>query len=113
MRQQPRSPGLPWRATLPLIRVGMTERQLASELTMQLMRAGSDPELPFSPIVASGPNSPNPHAVPSDRALRPGDLVVVDWGAAVQDYFSDLTRVLAVGEIEPEFARIVSRHHRC
>ena len=94
-------------ATLPLIRVGMTERQLASELTMQLMRAGSDPELPFSPIVASGPNSPNPHAVPSDRALRPGDLVIVDWGAAVQDYFSDLTRVLAVGEIEPEFARIV------
>ena len=74
---------------------------------MQLMRAGSDPELPFSPIVASGPNGANPHSVPSDRALRPGDLVIVDWGAAVQDYFSDLTRVLAVGEIEPEFVRIV------
>jgi len=95
-------------ATIPLIKIGMTERQLASELTLQLMRAGSDPEMPFAPIVASGPNGPNPHAVPTDRALTPGDLVIVDWGATQQDYFSDLTRVLAVGEVEPEYTRIVS-----
>jgi Xaa-Pro dipeptidase len=94
-------------ATLSLIKVGMTERQLASELTLQLTRAGSDPELPFSPIIASGPNSANPHAVPTDRPLQPGDLVVIDWGASYQDYFSDLTRTIAVSEVDSSLAEIV------
>lgn len=94
-------------ATLPQVRIGMTERQVASELTVQLLRAGSDSELPFSPIVASGPNSANPHAGPSDRPLQRGDLLVIDWGAAVGDYYSDLTRTFAIGEVEPELAEIV------
>jgi Xaa-Pro dipeptidase len=93
-------------ATLPAIRVGMTERELAAELTVQLQRAGSDPELPFSPIVASGPNSALPHAVPSDRPLQNGDLLILDWGGTVEGYISDLTRTFAVGEVEPEFHRI-------
>ncbi len=92
--------------TLPLICPGRTEREIASELTINLMRAGCDTELPFQPIVSSGPNSANPHANPSERPLQPGDLVVIDWGAAYNGYFSDLTRTLAVGEIEPEFQRI-------
>ncbi len=93
-------------ATLPLIKINMTERQLASELTMQLMRAGSDPELPFAPIIASGPNSANPHAIPTDRALQPGDLVIIDWGASYQDYFADITRTIAVADISSELAEI-------
>lgn len=93
-------------ATLPQIHMGMTERQVASELTVQLLRAGSDPELPFSPIVAAGPNSANPHALPSNRPLQKGDLLVIDWGAAVGDYFSDLTRTFGIGEVEPELAAI-------
>src|SRR3989304_1147955 len=67
-------------ASLPLIRMGMTERELASELTLQLLRAGSDPELPFSPIVAAGPNSALPHAVPGDRPLQAGGLRSLGWG---------------------------------
>ncbi|HEX7976743.1 MAG TPA: Xaa-Pro peptidase family protein [Anaerolineales bacterium] len=93
-------------ATLPQIRIGMTERELASELTLQLLRSGSEPEFPFSPIVSGGPNGANPHATPSDRPLAQGDLLVIDWGAGVDGYFSDLTRTFAIGEVEPEFKRI-------
>jgi Xaa-Pro dipeptidase len=92
--------------TLPTIRKGMTERQVAAELTLQLLRAGSDPEMPFSPIVSAGPNSANPHASPSDRALAQGDLLVIDWGAYYEGYCSDLTRTFAIGEIDPEFRKI-------
>ena len=93
-------------ATLPNITAGMSERQLASELTLQLLRHGSEPEIPFSPIVASGPNSANPHATPSDRVLEQGDLLVIDWGATVNGYVSDLTRTFAIGEPDPELAHI-------
>jgi Xaa-Pro dipeptidase len=93
-------------ATVKMIQAGMTERDLASELTLELLRAGSDPELPFAPIVASGPNSALPHATPTDRRLQAGDLLVVDWGASVHGYFSDLTRTLAIGAIEPELETI-------
>lgn len=75
-------------------------------MTLHLLRNGSDPELPFSPIVASGTNSANPHAVPTDRQLENGDLLVIDWGARSDGYCSDLTRTFAIGRIEPEFKRI-------
>lgn len=93
-------------ATLPLIQIGMTERQLAAELSLQLLRHGSDPELAFAPIVASGPNSANPHAFPTDRTLSRGDLLILDWGASVGGYISDLTRTFSLGEPDPELANI-------
>lgn len=95
-------------ATLPAIRPGVSERELAAELTLQLLRHGSEPEMPFAPIMASGPNSANPHATPTDRKLQTGDLLVIDWGAAYQGYFSDLTRTFAIGQVEPELARIAA-----
>src|SRR5215211_6160286 len=51
-------------ATVPSIKVGMTEKELSSELVGQLLKHGSEPEMPFSPIVSSGPNGANPHASP-------------------------------------------------
>lgn len=93
-------------ATLPTIKIGMTEKQIAGGLTMQMLKRGSEPELPFSPIVSGGPNSANPHASPSDRKVQAGDLLVVDWGATIDGYISDLTRTFAVGEVEPEFRKI-------
>lgn len=92
--------------TLKLIQLGMTERDLASELTLQLLRAGSDPELPFAPIVASGPNSAMPHAAPTKRQIQSGELLLLDWGASVGGYASDLTRTLAVGPVDPELVTI-------
>lgn len=93
-------------AILPHIKIGMTEKEVANELVTQLLRCGSEPEMPFSPIVSSGPNSANPHASPTGRKLQPGDLLVVDWGAACQGYVSDLTRTFAVGNVDEEFVRI-------
>jgi Xaa-Pro dipeptidase len=95
-------------ATLPQIRIGMSERDLAAELTLQLLRHGSDSQFPFAPIVSGGPNSANPHASPSARPLAAGDLLVIDWGANFEGYASDLTRTFAVGEPEPELARIAA-----
>jgi len=93
-------------ATIPLIKIVMTEKELSSELVMQLLKHGSEPELPFAPIVSGGPNSANPHASPTERKLQAGDLLVVDWGAAYDGYISDLTRTFAVGEVDEEYQRI-------
>jgi Xaa-Pro dipeptidase len=93
-------------ATIPLIKIGMTEKELSSELVIQLLKNGSQSEMPFAPIVSGGPNGANPHASPSDRKVQPGDLLVVDWGAAVDGYISDLTRTFAVGEVDAECRKI-------
>jgi Xaa-Pro dipeptidase len=98
-------------STLPMIKVGVSEREIGAELTIQLIRHGSDPDMVFSPIVAAGPNSANPHASLSDRKLVSGDLLVIDWGAAYHGYISDLTRTFAIGKYDAEFdqiARIVA-----
>ncbi|MGB2895476.1 MAG: Xaa-Pro peptidase family protein [Anaerolineales bacterium] len=92
--------------TLPQIRCDISERELAAELTIQLLKAGSEPDLPFNPIVASGPNSALPHATPTDRQLEIGDLLILDWGARHDGYISDITRTFAIGEIDPELMHI-------
>lgn len=94
------------RTTLDIIRPGISEQEVASELTLQLLRNGSQPELPFFPIVSSGANSANPHATPSERVLTPGDMLVIDWGASMRGYISDITRTFAIGYISPEFKNI-------
>jgi Xaa-Pro dipeptidase len=93
-------------ATLPLIKMGMTERELAAELVVKLLKQGSEPELPFAPIVSGGPNSANPHASPTERKLQTGDLLVIDYGATADGYISDLTRTFAVGQVQAEYEKI-------
>jgi Xaa-Pro dipeptidase len=90
---------------IPRIKIGQTEKQIAAMLTQELTDAGSQAN-PFGPIVAAGPNSASPHSMPTQRPIQAGDLLVIDWGAVIDDYPSDITRTLAVGEIEPEFIRI-------
>jgi Xaa-Pro dipeptidase len=94
------------KATITRVKIGMTEKQIAGELIQQLYAHGSDPELPFAPIVAAGANSANPHATVSERKIAKGDLLLFDWGAAYDGYFSDLTRTFAIGEVSEEFKRI-------
>jgi Xaa-Pro dipeptidase len=90
---------------LPKIKIGQTEKQIAAMLTQELTNAGSHANA-FGPIVSAGPNSASPHAVPTDRPVQAGDLLVIDFGAIIDDYPSDITRTFAVGEIEPEFELI-------
>lgn len=75
---------------------GMTERELAAEVDYRLRRAGSGPPA-FETIVAAGERSALPHARPSERALREGDLVLLDFGATCEGYCADLTRVAVLG----------------
>jgi Xaa-Pro dipeptidase len=91
---------------LPQIKIGITEKEIAAQLTIELLRNGSNPRLPFSPIVSVGPNSANPHAFPSNRKLSEGDLLVIDWGANIEGYFSDITRTFSVGQVEEEYRQI-------
>jgi len=93
-------------ATLPRIKIGVTEKEIASELVLQLLKHGSESPFPFNPIVSGGANAANPHVMPSERKLQAGDLLVIDWGARYNDYISDITRTFAIGEIDAEYSKI-------
>jgi Xaa-Pro aminopeptidase len=75
---------------------GRTERQVARALEWRMFERGAE-ALAFETIVASGPNSAIPHHRPTDRAIRPGDLVKIDFGARVDGYHADCTRTFVAG----------------
>ena len=75
---------------------GPTEQEFAIALDFEMRRRGAD-GVAFESIVASGPNSALPHARPSGRRVEPGELVVIDFGATVDGYRSDMTRTVCVG----------------
>ncbi|MCP4519512.1 MAG: aminopeptidase P family protein, partial [Delftia sp.] len=75
---------------------GMTEREVAWELECFMRTHGAE-KVSFV-TVAAGPNGAMPHATPSDRPIQVGDPVVMDIGALVDGYTSDLTRTIALGE---------------
>lgn len=83
-------------AVLGGIHPGQSEREVASRLEGELRRRGSEWH-PFPTILASGPRSALPHAGTSDRIIRPGELLLVDFGAEVEGYSADLTRTYVVG----------------
>ncbi|MGH9157964.1 MAG: M24 family metallopeptidase [Acidimicrobiales bacterium] len=75
---------------------GMTEAELAMSLDFAIRRAGATGNS-FETIVASGPNGAKPHARPSSRPIGRGELVVIDFGAVVDGYCSDMTRTVCIG----------------
>jgi Xaa-Pro aminopeptidase len=87
------------------IRPGMTEIGAAWEIERFMRERGSQP-LPFEVIVAAGPNSALPHAQPSARAIREGEPIVIDIGARVEGYASDLSRTLCLGAPGDTFKRV-------
>lgn len=78
------------------IKPGMTELQIRAELDNYMLSHGAD-GLAFDSIVASGPNTANPHALPGERVVEEGDFVLMDFGASLNDYRSDMTRTVVVG----------------
>lgn len=78
------------------IRAGMTEKQVAATLDYYMMGYGAD-GLSFDTIAASGVNSASPHAVPTDKPLKKGEFLTLDFGALLDGYHSDMTRTLCVG----------------
>lgn len=84
---------------------GMTEKELASTIDYLLKQNGAQ-ETSFKTIVASGPNSANPHHTPTEKKICEGDLVIMDFGARYKGYCSDITRTVAIGEIADEAEKI-------
>ena len=78
-------------------RSSMTERDLAADIGYRMRRLGADREA-FETIVASGERSALPHAHPTSYRIQPNQLLLIDMGATVAGYASDMTRTHAVGK---------------
>jgi Xaa-Pro aminopeptidase len=92
-----------------IIRPGMTEREVKTELDYFMLKNGAE-KISFDTIAVSGANSSMPHGVPSDKALKEGDMLTLDFGAVCGGYHSDMTRTVAVsrcGEEQKEVYSIV------
>ena len=92
-------------AVCPTIREGMTEREVAWRMEMAMREFGAD-GISFDTIVAAGPNGAMAHHMPSDQAISMGEPIVIDMGARVDGYCSDITRTVLVGEPDDTFRKI-------
>jgi Xaa-Pro aminopeptidase len=86
------------------VRAGMTEREVAWELE-SWFRANGAESLAFLPLVLAGPRAAMPHGQPSDATIEPGNVLLIDFGCAVDGYRSDMTRTLFVGDVPEEIRR--------
>ena len=94
-----------FRAILPKIREGMTEKELQIELDFTMLKLGADTTA-FDTIIAAGEHGSLPHAIPGNRAIRQGDMITMDFGAKVGNYCADMTRTVALGKPSEEMRRI-------
>lgn len=86
---------------MPMIRVGMTELDLANELDYRSKKLGSEGPA-FETIVASGERTALPHAHASQKKLEANELIMIDFGTIYDGYYSDITRTIGFGEVKPE-----------
>ena len=91
--------------TLPLIRPGLSEQELAAELTYRMMRHGAHKNS-FDPIAITGAHTSMPHGVPGAALIRDGDFVTMDFGCVKDGYCSDMTRTVAVGSATDEMKNV-------
>lgn len=83
------------------VAVGRSEMEIAGDVDQAIRRAGFEKPA-FETIVATGPNTAYPHARPTDRRVRKGDLVLLDFGGVLEGYCVDLTRMAGAGEVGAE-----------
>ncbi len=89
----------------PAIEAGMTEKEVAWRMEVAMREFGSD-NISFDTIVAAGPNGAMAHHRPSDKVIQAGEPIVIDMGAQVGGYCSDITRTVVVGEPDEMFHKI-------
>lgn len=87
------------------LKEGQSEKEIAAYLQYLMLKRGAE-RMAFEPIVASGPNTSMPHAVPTDRTIRAGDFITFDFGAVYGNYCSDMTRTIAVGYVTDEMKTV-------
>lgn len=90
---------------LDFIKIGMTEKEIAYEIQRYFIINGAS-GLAFDSIVASGVNSSMPHAVPTDKTIENGDIIILDFGCKYNGYCSDMTRTIFVGYVKEEIKEI-------
>lgn len=91
--------------TLAFVKPGVREKDLAWELEKRMRDLGAE-GLSFPPIVASGPNSALPHAIPTERTVKENEPLLFDWGAILDGYCSDTSRTLSVGKPSDTFLEL-------
>src|SRR4051794_28437598 len=91
---------------LKVVKLGMKEKDLAKLIRNFFEEFGAN-GLSFDTIVVAGKNGALPHGQPSDKVIKEGELITVDFGCKYQGYCSDFTRTFAVGkEINPKLKEI-------
>lgn len=94
-----------FRHILGFIHEGVTEKEIALELDFYMLGHGAD-ALSFETIAITGANTSKPHGVPSEQKVLRGDFITMDYGAVVDGYHSDMTRTIAVGDINDEQVKV-------
>lgn len=90
---------------MKVIKPGMRETEVAAHLEFFMKMRGS--EMPsFDTIIASGPNASKPHAQPSSRKIKVGEMVKIDFGAVYGGYHSDMTRTIFMGKATAKFKKV-------
>lgn len=89
------------------IKVGITEKELASRLSHYMVMEGSDTK-PYGNILISGKRTSLLHGIPSSKSIEYGDFVLMDYGCAYKGYLSDMTRTVVVGKATPEQKKVYS-----
>jgi len=87
------------------IEPGMTEKEVAWELEAFMRTYGAE-KIAFDPIVAASLNGAMPHATPSERAIRPGESLIMDFGCVIDGYHSDMTRTICLGRPDDRFQEV-------
>ncbi|HEY3876242.1 MAG TPA: Xaa-Pro peptidase family protein [Candidatus Kapabacteria bacterium] len=90
---------------IPEIKPGITEREVAAEIAYQTRACGGEREA-FTIIVASGERSALPHGAASEKKLRKGELITLDFGCVYKGFNSDMTRTVALGRVGTELQKI-------
>ena len=91
--------------TIAEVRAGMRERDIAAVLKTRMLANGAD-GFAFDPIVLAGGNAANPHGLPGDTVLKPGDVLLIDYGASFESYNADITRTFFCEHVSEEHAAI-------
>ena len=92
-------------AVIPTLQAGQTEREIAWMMEKAMREFGAD-SLSFDTIVAGGPNGAMPHHRAGDRPVREGEPIVIDMGAKLNGYCSDITRTACIGQPDEQFNKI-------
>ena len=93
------------KSVLHILKPGITEKEFRKELITAFFKYGGEGEA-FTSIVASGRGSAIPHWETSDKEIKDGDAVIVDFGTICKGYVSDITRTFLIGNVPDEIKRI-------